>query len=158
MFCCCRVLGNTLFFGFLKTKLVIGRPTMRFFYFILIFPFLQFCDSEIEFSIPKKIHVTLIDPKSYQLEDRPHERIHTEDSPVWKWITKEIPKLKKGWNSYYVTRPSKGILIDFDHGRRLQILDHGVIYIIPGESALYHDFQNEKFQELLTLIIETQKK
>ncbi|WP_061286400.1 hypothetical protein [Leptospira interrogans] len=151
---------NTLFFGFLKIKLVIGRSTMRFFYFILIFPFLQFCDSEIEFSIPKKIRVTLLHPKSYQLEDRSYERIYTEDSPVWKWIAKEIPKLKEGWNSYYATFPSKGILVDFDHdnNRRLQILDHGVIYIVRGKSALYHDFQNEKFQELLTLIIETQKK
>lgn len=55
-----------------------------------------------------------------------------------------------------MTLPSKGILVDFNHGRRLQILDHGIIYITPGESALYHDFQNEKFQELLTLLIETQ--
>ncbi len=68
---------------------------MRFFYFILIFPFLQFCDSEIEFSIPKKIRVTLINPKSYQLEDRPYERIHTEDSLIWKWITKEFLNKKR---------------------------------------------------------------
>nr|WP_275890410.1 hypothetical protein [Leptospira noguchii] len=125
----------------------------------MIFPFLQFCDSKIELSIPKKIHVTLIDPRSYQLEDRSYEWInieYKENSLVWKWIAKEIPKLKKGWGFYYVTRPSEGILVDFDHGRRLQILDHGIIYITPGESALYHDFQNEKFQELLTLLIETQ--
>ncbi|EMO52420.1 hypothetical protein LEP1GSC172_0284 [Leptospira noguchii] len=41
---------------FLKTKFIISRSTIRFFYFILvlIFPFLQFCDSKIELSIPKK--------------------------------------------------------------------------------------------------------
>ncbi|MFA4794906.1 hypothetical protein [Leptospira kirschneri] len=150
MLCCCRV----LFLGFLKVKFVFYKLMIRFFYFILVFPFLQFCDSEIELSIPKKIHI------SYQLEGRPYRMDIecTEDSPVWKWIAKEIPKLKKGWNSYYATLPSIGILVDFDHGRRLQILDHGMIYIIPGESALYHDFQNEKFQELLTLIIKTQNR
>ncbi len=66
----------------------------------MIFPFLQFCDSKIELSIPKKIHVTLIDPRSYQLEDRSYEWInieYKENSLVWKWIAKEIPKLKKGW-------------------------------------------------------------
>ncbi|EMS87719.1 hypothetical protein LEP1GSC074_2407 [Leptospira noguchii str. Hook] len=58
-----------MFLGFLKTKFIISGSTIRFFYFILIFPFLQFCDSEIELSISKKLHVTLIDPRSYQLED-----------------------------------------------------------------------------------------
>ncbi|EMO90495.1 hypothetical protein LEP1GSC024_2216 [Leptospira noguchii str. 2001034031] len=40
----------------------------------------------------------------------------------------------------------------------MQSLDSRIIYIIPGESARYHDFQNEKFQELLTFLIETQNK
>lgn len=71
---------------------------------------------------------------------------------------KRNSKIKKRWHSYYATLPSKGILVDFDHSRRLQSLDSGIIYIIPGESALYHDFQNEKFQELLTFLIETQNK
>ncbi|EMJ91650.1 hypothetical protein [Leptospira alstonii] len=138
-----------------KSPYQIGK-SIRILFIVSIFS-LQSCDFETEVSIPKEIRITVIDHKNNQQEDGPYEKICTQDSPVWKWIAKEIPKLKNGWRSYYATLPGAGIIVDLGNSRRLQILDHGVFYI-SQKSVLSHDFQNEKFRELLTLIIETRNK